>query len=358
MSLSTALNLLALLIKKTNAAFTELRDQAVECLDLSSGQVSITRGKELLAQSKAAQRLAQKLSKEAVEQCRKAKGKTNPSGSELREHLKLASEAASVTMDAAQNAKNLYVLLRDSNNDICFQEERIVTSDEISTDSVCRYADVASFGADMVAAGLAKGNEAFFSIREQAMECNDWNSGNVIAAEAQQTLAETQRGRRLASNGARRARKECQRAKRATTSDQVKRSLSKAKKFAQDSMKAAGRAQASYFDVRNSLDTSSICGGAESSAASPDIEASFETSDASYYMGGTDSTVPLRLWVFKLANLLYAKIPPELIKKYGKAPTPQGCRFEGFKIEISIDVFEEISQSDNYIEGKDDCVKI
>jgi hypothetical protein len=341
--------------KITNAAFNELREQAVECLDLTSGQVSVTRGKELLAQSKAAKTLAQKLSKEAAEQCRKAKAKTNPSSSKLREHLQLASEAASGSMDVAQNAKNLYVQLRDSINDICFQKQRIVTNDEISAESVCRHADVASFGAEIVAAGLAKGNEAFFSIREQAMECNDWYLGNEVATNAQRTLAETQRGRRLVSNGARRARKECQRAKQATTSDQVKQSLSKVKTFASDSMKAARQAQASYFDVRNSLDfSSSICGGADS----PDIGASFEASNSSYYMEGTDSTIPLKVWVIKLANMLYEKIPSELIEKYGRSPTPQSCQFEGFKVEISIDVFEEISQRDNYIEGKGDCVII
>jgi hypothetical protein len=341
--------------KNTNAAFNELREQAVECLDLTSGQVSVTRGKELLAQSKTAKTLAQKLSKEAAEQCRKAKAKTNPSSSKLREHLQLASEAASGSMDVAQNAKNLYVQLRDSINDICFQKQRIVTNDEISAESVCRHADVASFGAEIVAAGLAKGNEAFFSIREQAMECNDWYLGNEVATNAQRTLAETQRGRRLVSNGARRARKECQRAKQATTSDQVKQSLSKVKTFASDSMKAARQAQASYFDVRNSLDfSSSICGGADS----PDIGASFEASNSSYYMEGTDSTIPLKVWVIKLANMLYEKIPSELIEKYGRSPTPQSCQFEGFKVEISIDVFEEISQRDNYIEGKGDCVII
>ncbi len=319
--------------KNTNAAFNELREQAVECLDLTSGQVSVTRGKELLAQSKTAKTLAQKLSKEAAEQCRKAKAKTNPSSSKLREHLQLASEAASGSMDVAQNAKNLYVQLRDSINDICFQKQRIVTNDEISAESVCRHADVASFGAEIVAAGLAKGNEAFFSIREQAMECNDWYLGNEVATNAQRTLAETQRGRRLVSN----------------------QSLSKVKTFASDSMKAARQAQASYFDVRNSLDfSSSICGGADS----PDIGASFEASNSSYYMEGTDSTIPLKVWVIKLANMLYEKIPSELIEKYGRSPTPQSCQFEGFKVEISIDVFEEISQRDNYIEGKGDCVII
>jgi hypothetical protein len=219
---------------------------------------------------------------------------------------------------------------------------------------VCAKADAASFGADLAATAVKKVSASFNALRERALECNDLKLGRELATQAKRTLSVAKRARKQAFNWARKAKQECQQAKDPNSSVKLELRILNTKKYASDAMKAAERAQRSYQRMQDSLDTP-ICGDDGEAESSADIEATFETKET-YYTGGTQQReTSLRTWLVRLANMLYDKIPPELMRVYSRSPTPDGCKLDGFKISIRIDAFEQISDSDYWIGDRRDC---
>jgi len=221
-------------------------------------------------------------------------------------------------------------------------------STDISADSVCQNAKIASFGADMASSVIGKGNDALSTLRESAMACDNLTSGKDLALEASQLFKGVQQSRKLAANGARRAKQECQKAKRTTSRSMLEQRLTKAVKFANDSMEAARSARARYSEIKD-IPGSSICAGSVAKSKDDDNGSS----------GGTqERETSLRLWLVRLANMLYDKLPEEIIKSYGWSPTPDGCQLEGFKIEIAIDAFDRPCGADYWIKNRAECIKI
>jgi hypothetical protein len=347
--------------KDANAAFLDLRDRALECTDLASGQAWISRAKKFVSQCKAARKLAQKEAKRATVQCRRAR--KAGSDSLLREYMLVAGSASKAALNAAETAKSRYLIIRnDSERDICSQGLQ-ATNTDINADSVCQNAEVASFGADMASAAIGKGNNALFALRESAMACDNFLSGQDLVMEASQLFKGVQQARKFAANGARRAKQECRKAKQTTSRSELEQRLTRAAKFANDSMEAARSAQTRYYEIQDTLD-SSICNGnteknRNDDSGSADIEVTYEEKEP-FYTGGTQGReTSLRFWVVQLANMLYKKIPDELIKTYGQSTTPDGCKLEGFKVEIAIDAFEQpTGKTEYWIESRSECIKI
>lgn len=341
--------------KNANEAFMQVRERALTCDVLGSGQGWITRAKEMVSQSKDAMKQARKESKTASAQCRKARNAA--SDSDLRKYLLAASSASTAAMNAAETAKSRYTILRNERDrDVCTQGRQAVGT-TLTADTVCQHADVASFGADLALAALSKGNEALVSVRETAMSCESLQAGQEQVLAASELMKGIKQYRQFASNGAKQAKKECQKARNAATFSEIEQLLQKAKKIADDSMIAAEQAQSRYYQMEE-IPITSICGEDDSD----DIKVTFEDKEPeppAYYTGGTqERQTSLRLWLYRLANMLAEKIPPKLIDEYGDKPKPDGCALEGFKVEIGIDAFERIGEGSYWIQDRRDCVRL
>jgi len=351
--------------KNANAAFADLRERALDCKDLASGQVWITRAKGIMTQCQTAQKLAMKQARLASAQCRNARNAA--SDSELKEYLIAAGMASSAALDAAKTAKSrLLIIQNDGSRDVCSQGVKAVST-AVSAQSVCQNAEIASFGADMTSTAVVKANAAYVSLRESAMDCNDLILGKSLATEAMQSLKLVQQSRKLATNGARRAKQECNSAEQATSPDELRQQLSKAKMLADDSMKAAEQAQTNLSLIRDNLSAVSCKTGVvierspmDASEDNADIEATFATEETYFVSGGKKGgrNASLRLWLVQLANMLYDKIPKELMKTYGSSPTPDGCKLQAFKVNIQINAFEQIGDSKYWIKDKSDCIVV
>ena len=336
----------ATVVKNANSAFSDLRERALGCGNLASGHVLVTRAKSLLAQCKASQKLALIAARTASTQCQNAEN--TASDVELRQYLMNAGTAATSSINAAGSAKRL-LLLRNDGTNICSQPVQ-ADSNAINVESVCAKADAASFGADLAAAAVKRVNASFNTLKERAMECNDLNLGQELVMRAKQALTVTKRSRKLAFNGARKAKRECQQAKDPNSSGELELRVSNAKKFANDAMTAAERARRSYLRMQDDMSTS-ICGEEVGS----DNGAQEKTKPPNYTGGTQQRETSLRTWLVRLASMLYDKIPPEILKAYSSSPTPDGCKLEGFKINIRIDAFQKIGESEYWIGDEEDC---
>lgn len=348
------------ILSKAKAAYTNLREYALECDNLTSGQVWIIQAKTLMSQCSAARNLALNQAESAKAICQNANA---ASTSELRAYLLAAGAASRAALNAAEDAKSNYLSIRGEGNedifnrdggdkDICSQGA-VARRMDVSAESICQNAEIASYGADMAATAVTEANALFSSQQERSMECSDLSAGEAIATGARQAFAKAQRARRRAASGARRARNECERAKQAekanqTSSSELEQGLSTAERFANDAMKRAEQAKNLYSRMGYSL-SSSICG--------EDTTATEEPSDE-YEERTPEPGSPIYIWLQRLADILEERIPTEVLRVYGNSPTADGCELEVVQGIIQIDAFEQIDDRDYWIGEKTECITL
>lgn len=351
-SASIVADLTTTMYKSANAAFLELREAALECNELTSSQKWITRARGFLAQCRTAQKLARKESKKASTACRKARSVSSDT-TKLRQYLLDAGKAYNTVLGAAETANSRYAIIRsERDRDICSQGIQ-TASTTVNADAICQNADIASFGVEVASAAVANGNSVSLLLREAALDCESLQSGQALVNKADKLMRDVQQARKMAANGARKAKQECQKAKQTLSYSELESRLAKGQQYARDSIDAAKEAKSKYLQLVDT-DPTSICGDDDSA----DIEVAFETKEP-FYTGGTQGReTSLRLWLVRLANKLYDKIPPKLINKYGKASTRDGCKLEGFKVEIEIDAFEKVSGASYWIRNKGQCITL
>jgi hypothetical protein len=365
-----------------NKTFEQLEERALECNDLERGEVWVVRAKEFLSLCQQEQEMAREQAKVSKSQCDKAQ--RAESDMELREYFQIAQISFKATRNAAEDVKQRYAILLDElERDLCSQGRRKMRQKGVTAEMVCQYAQVATSASGLVASVFAQANDARASLQETAMDCTDSYSSQEPIEAANEWLVSIQKSLKVASNGARKANLECNKANRVKSPEALRNCLNKAKRFARVALKAETRAETSSAEVKDIAESYYCQGMEEEMEAAADEDESYEeeltyeertyeegangegAQEEGVYVGGTygyeeegniESGSSLDLWLNELSDILHKRIPFELVEFYGDTTDPDGCTLEAVIGYVEIQAYQE--SPPDFIEDMEDCAAL
>ena len=356
-----AADMAATAVENAGKAFDYLKEKAIECDDLQNGAEFITNAKALVKQCREGQRLASNEAKRARLECEEARN-AGPL-SEIRKHEQIAETASNDAMNAARNTKRRYILLRDSlGNNVCTSRARPSSGSGVSVDQVCRESDIAQFGSFISATAVKNAAECFKDLRQRALECDELLRLQELVTDARILLEEARKARKLAKDGERIAKTQCNKAIKANSSSQLMEYMQLAEQASEDSLREAEEARVGYLIIKDELEQLDECKIDQSpiaSAVRPEYssEASEPPDAGREFEDETIYEQTLRDWLVLLARSLYDTLPKRLVEEYKQATFPKGCKVIGFDVKIRIDVLESSQELVIWV-SEDKCDEI
>jgi hypothetical protein len=197
-------------------------------------------------------------------------------------------------------------------------------------DGVCRHFQIANDASKRVASTAASADSVLFTLQESASECNNLIVGQQVIEVAQDWLSVMQQLQELAAKQARKAKFQCNKARKKSSKKILKKRLKRANEVA---TKTAQSAEMSYDGIQ-------------------DLVASYVCEDGNV---GNNST--LLQWLDELSDELYERIPTELLSVYGDTTDPEGCTLEAIVGYVDIEAYQQFPPED-FIDDLDDCAAL
>ena len=163
-------------------------------------------------------------------------------------------------MDAAEDARKVYMRMQEElESNICGQVVERGRSNTATVDAVCDIANAATFGASMATAAITIAKTSFDELLQGALECSDFGAGQTLIVTAKRSMRQSRKAQSLAVSRAKRARAQCEQAKRATSQQEISQCLQVADEASQFATSQAKRAASLSTAISNELDKN-ICG--------------------------------------------------------------------------------------------------
>jgi len=324
-------------LNTAQTSLSELMQKAVECSKSGTGQNTILMAKQSLKRCKRAHRIAGSQGKRAQIQCEKAKN--TRSQEELNQCQQIAGKASEQAIGQAKRAESSLARIRaELDENVCRPEVQAKRSD-ISAAAVCQITSSAIFGASIASAAV-KASEAMFSgLKDRVLDCYDLQQGQLYIDTAREVMNLGKVSQKMTSVAAKRARKLCNKARRASSEAELKGLIQSAEKLERDVTQSAETTTEAYYRIRDEFD-GQFCSKAVAPTAID--RGNGEAIDQGPSKAAAAAPTGLNSWFKRMAEMLYTKISKSLIAEYETANLGSDCLVEGFNVSVRMKTLPNI----------------
>ncbi len=324
-------------LKSAEHGISDLMQDALQCNNLGS-EKGILNAWEALRRCRKSKKVAASKVEQAEVQCERAK---NASTQDLVDkYQQIAGKASRRAASEAKIAENSLAQIRnEQDKNICVRVPQLQYTDN-SASTVCQIANSVAVGASLADAAMDQAEDTLGSLKERALDCYDLQHGQEYVDAAKSVMVSCRKSHQVTSKAAKRARKICKNARRASSKEELTRLVEAAMRLSESSKSSIEKTVSECGRLQDEFDGQFCTEIFDVGATEGQSDAQFLTLSPSVL--ALSEPPDIGVWLKNVAHLLYSKIPGEIQREYRDLKLGPDCIIKGFNVTIVIELLSPV----------------